>query len=290
MTLLNSIEKCSQILQNTMKAACARFDLALGVTAGIDTRILLAATKDVKDKILYFTNMHYDENYPDIRIPANLLPRLGITHHVFRNPPESDTFKESYYESTAFARPMKSTDIHCTFKNIKPGVVLVNGNVAEIGRCFYHLWPQSKTDARGLSALMSMADNPFAVKHFEEWLSDAKTACQKAGINIKDMFYWEDRMGNWAAMTFSEADIAYEIFPPFNCRSLLANILSVNPKYRKPPSYTFHKRLAEYMWPETMQEPVNPPANFQQRIKSILQRLPIGPYINYLRIRHKKNL
>ena len=60
-------------------------------------------------------------------------------------------------------------------------------------------------------------------------------------------------------MCQQEFDIAWqEIFSPYNCRLLLANMLSVKRKYRCAPNYVFHKELISNLWPEVLAEPVNP--------------------------------
>ena len=56
-----------------------------------------------------------------------------------------------------------------------------------------------------------------------------------------------------------EFDIAWrDIFTPFNCRELLVCLLSVDERYRSAPDYTVFKLLIEKMWPELMNEPINP--------------------------------
>jgi hypothetical protein len=81
---------------------------------------------------------------------------------------------------------------------------------------------------------MNSKHDSFAIKNLEEWLSDAS---KTYNINILHLFMWENREGNWQAMTQLEWDIVQEVFVPFNCRSLLTIILSLDEKYRMPPEY-----------------------------------------------------
>ena len=98
----------------------------------------------------------------------------------------------------------------------------------------------------------------IASSEFEKWLNEIKTITSKFGINILDLFYWEQRIGNWCANFGAELDIAIERFYPFNCRKLLEILLSINKKYRKYPDYTLYKELIKQLWSDTLKEPINP--------------------------------
>ena len=136
--------------------------------------------------------------------------------------------------------------------------VAVPGGVSEAARHFYvlpHYVEQIMTGEK-LAAITNMTRHPFAVKCFDEWLRDLG---ETYNLRTLDLFYWEQRAGNWLAMVQQEFDIAWqEIFSPYNCRLLLANMLSVKGKYRRPPNYLFYKELISNLWPEVLAEPINP--------------------------------
>jgi len=89
------IDRVSSLLKNTIKAATLRFDLKMGITAGCDSRKSLAATKEVKDKITYYTHTPVKGGEADIEIPSRLLPRLGLKHHAINLQPMDDEFKDT---------------------------------------------------------------------------------------------------------------------------------------------------------------------------------------------------
>ena len=64
--------------------------------------------------------------------------------------------------------------------------------------------------------------------------------------------HWEQRVGNWAAMTFNEYDIAFETLCPYNCRKYIELMLSVPFKYRTMPDYILHHEIINNLWPETL--------------------------------------
>jgi hypothetical protein len=273
-----SYNECLQnsvlLLENLIEAATNRFNLALGISAGYDSRLVLAAGKKVSDKIFYFTHIKEDSdvNMDDVSIPADLLARLNIQHHVIKIPDKMDSdFEKLSRTNVTTARTTKVFNTYALFeyfKNEKKEIVLSSGNISEIAKRNVRRLPRLPNfliNGFILSSVANMNGSRFAIKKFKDWFVSAKETL-KFGIKIFDLFYWEQRMANWAAMTFSEMDINFENFSPFNCRELLENMISLPLKYRSQPDYIFHNELIRTMWPETLQLPINPERNSFKRI------------------------
>jgi hypothetical protein len=113
-------------------------------------------------------------------------------------------------------------------------------------------------DKLALAQVAKMPEEDFALEAFDRWLSDVNQT-KVEGFDPLTLFLWEDREGNWQAMTQLEGDISREIFVPYNCRLLLANMLSVPEPYRTKPAFLLHEKLILRLWPEVLSEPFNPP-------------------------------
>ena len=72
------------------------------------------------------------------------------------------------------------------------------------------------------------------------------------------MLYWEQRLGNWAAMVFAEQDVVLEEISPFNNRLLIETLLSSPRNLRAYPDYPLYWQLISEMWPEVLGLPFNP--------------------------------
>jgi hypothetical protein len=77
-------------------------------------------------------------------------------------------------------------------------------------------------------------------------------------LNIFDMLYLEQRLGNWGALYPAEQDIAIEELSPYNCRLLIETLLSSPRELRAAPDYPLFSKLMHKMWPEVMSLPINP--------------------------------
>ncbi len=248
------------LLQGIMLAASRRFPLAFPLTAGIDSRLILAASRDIKDKLLCYTLVYYDltEQSPDIWVPSNLLKKLAIDHHVYECPKQMDPELERIYrKNVTDAHDAWSPIAQGLWNHLPPDHVCVRGTVSEIARCFF-MRPRVKPEPDSgfeIARHCGLHDSEYIVSVIDEWqtvLGDTR------GYHIMDLFYWEQRLGTWAATNYTEWDIAQDVFSPYNCRELLMTMLSAGETYRHGPEYTLYQELLKQLWPSVLSEPINP--------------------------------
>jgi len=260
--LEEGIEKTSRMLTGLMKSAANRFPLALAMSAGWDTRLILAASREISDRLWFFTLLHHPDA-PDTTVPLQLLQTLGLRHHLVKYPQHMDDGFERLYKrnvTTAHDRwGRMGQGLYCIYPENR---VCVKGNAAEITRVRFRVPPAEKVTATTLARFTSfqyaddMMRNAFVLKHWARWLSGIP---RLYNVHILDLFYWEHWGGNFAAMTQAEFDILQEVFTPYNCRSLLTTMLSVDEKYRDHDAPALYKEVILRLWPEVLSAPVNPP-------------------------------
>jgi len=263
------VVESAQLLQRLIESASHRFELALPLTAGKDTRLLLAASKPIRDKLYCFTCQYWDltRESPDIDIPSRLLTRLGLSHHVIQCPSRMDKkFAQIYQRSVATAHDAYGPIVQGLYEHYPQNKVSMKGCAMPITGSFYRLRlrrqrPASEgeaVDPHALAQVAKMPEEGFALEAFDRWLRDVDEA-KVENLDPLTLFLWEDREGNWQAMTQLEGDISREIFVPYNCRLLLANMLSVPESQRTKPTCALHHKLTVSLWPEVLSEPINPP-------------------------------
>jgi len=291
----DSVESSADCISKFITAATNRFDTALTITAGLDSRMILAGSRPVHDEMYYFTHTHgtlYMDG-PDISIPKKLLSKLGLNHTVVHHHNKPDpAFDTIYRKSNIMARSVKGVNAYTMYRHfdeIGKEFVVVNGLCGEISRMFYILPSMIRIDGKTLAALTGMNTSPTAINEYQKWLMNTQEVFDY-GYNVYDIFYWEQRVGNWAAMSFNEYDIAFESFSPLNSRRLLETMLGVDSRYRREPNYSFHRDIIKRLWPETLQLPINPTSRKKAILNSIkgsgfyqlLKALKFWPYIRFL--------
>jgi len=101
-------------------------------------------------------------------------------------------------------------------------------------------------------------ESPVIERAIREWLADTRAFARQQRISILDLFYWEQRLGNWGALGMAEMDIAIEQISPYDNGELLGLMLAAPAALRKGPRYQLFERICRVLAPETLGEPINP--------------------------------
>ena len=258
----DGVNEAIKILQGLMAAASSRFDLVLGMTAGYDSRIVLAASRKIHNKLSTVTvrQGRMPDTHQDLVVPARLLGRLGMRHDIIRALPYmSAAFSKTFKENVFLAHDHYGPDAEAILDYNGRKKVVVTGSGAEVTREPFRNRIDANKDhysAQDLATLQWMGDNQFAIQSFQQWLDEFDESHK---VHLLDLFSWEQSHGNWLAGVQMEFDIAWrDIFTPFNCRELLVCLMSVDECYRSSPDHRLFKMLIEKMWPELLNEPINP--------------------------------
>lgn len=269
-----AVEPCTASLRGTISAATARYPLSVALTAGLDSRLLLAASRDHVDELGFHTlrKTGMTSRSPDIRIPRQILGDIGLQHRVIpvRSPASgtvADTLRRTFLPCHE-----QTVDQVVALAARPPGPqgpwVTVNGNVSEVARNFY---PRTTLTPERLAGAVGMGRSRYAVDAFARWLDDAGTALATSGINGWDLFYWEQKIGGWLAGVRTEFDLAEEAVHPYNSRALLETLLGVRSTLRDGPDYPYHREMIRHLWPDLLTYPINPPdriAQLQRRYRT----------------------
>ena len=275
LSLADCLQRSSELLLRMMDSAHKRFRLAVTVTAGWDSRVALAATRDIRHDVMYFTLMYWElsPESDDIRIPSMLLRKLGLPHHVIACPSTMrDEFARIYNRNVTTAREVYGTIAQGLFNAFPEGLVMVKGVVSEVARCWYRQRVPDATSQtvtpRMLAQAVEMEENAFVLTAYNRWLADIN---RTVNVDTLDLLFWEQRMGSWQAMSQLEWDIVQDVFTPFNCRTLLTQFLSVDRKYRSPQNPILYSELMKLLWPEVLSEPINP-SKKKERVRTVIQQ------------------
>jgi hypothetical protein len=265
------VDIASNFLSGILKAAYNRYELMMAVTAGNDTRTLLAASRDLSDKIYYFINKHIymDDNHPDIKIPSAIFNKLNIPFHIHvadSSVPES--FKKIFFSNVFFASEQYLPVIYNVYYKFHSTKLNVLG-VGEIGRNFFGT-PPRKINGYFLARALKYKNSLYAVEKLQRWLDEAKHFSDLYNVDIMTLLLWEQLLGNWGVVADSESDIAIEHFDPFNSHYLYEILLSVD---KKIASKKLFREIIKKLWPELLEFPINPPRNIYLYIRNQLKKI-----------------
>ncbi|MGZ4956963.1 MAG: hypothetical protein ACXV8Q_17830 [Methylobacter sp.] len=256
-------------LKGALEAITLRYDAMMAVTAGTDSRSLLAASKDVRDRIYYFINkdMPLTDSSADIRIPKSVFEKLNIPFHVHDvDGPVDEEFKKTFLSNVFMSTDLILPTIYNVyFKHHQSKVNLLG--VGEIGRDYYGKAPRDLTGyylARSLKYKCSR----YATAQCEKWLKEARIVSESYNVDIMKLFLWEGLLANWGVVGNSESDIAIEEIDPYDSHYIYEIMLSVD-----RAQGDFFEAIIKEMWPELWEFPINPPETMMDLIKKWLINL-----------------
>jgi len=255
--------EASLILRNTIEAMSLRSTLMLPVTAGYDSRVLLAASRNVSKRVTYYIDRMgvYDVDHPDVAVSAALTRSLGLKFSVLDSADNvSFWFSWINRRSVTRARNLPKSRMIYAHHQRKTTAVNVNGNASKVCRNFFdkkHVLDQRALCAADLSRLLFHQELEYAVGALDAWRKDVGSAL-KFGYELLDMLYWEQRLGNWGSHFPAEQDIAIEEFSPFNNRRLLSLLLASPSCQRVAPDFELYRKMIQILWPEVLAAPFNP--------------------------------
>jgi len=262
-------EYAAVTLKGSMAAIRNRFHVLQTLTAGFDTRTLLAASRDfaADTEFFVFASPDEDEKWPDVSIPLRLSRRLGLFLRVVRPSAVREDFVRLCDAAGVMPQPSRlhtAQYLHDHYS--RQNVVRLAGLPSDIMKSTFYGYTRGSTTTEMLYAFSPYyRKSPFVEKQIAEWIAPASAFCREHSLQVLDLFYWEQRLGNWGALYAFEQDIAIEEFWPHGHRNMLLSVLKLDVSKRSKPDCRFHRDLVNHLWREAMLEPINP-IPFSQRL------------------------
>ncbi len=225
----NSLEYVSQksslMLKGYISAISKRNKLKMAVTGGYDSRVLFLASLNVECEYFVLRHPNMNDLHNDIFIPKRLTSYYDKDFII-----EDDNNMTEANEDTDYINDIDFPRFWLSRNKSNSDLTYINGNVSEIARNTYGYYKNAT--AKDLCFLKGNITSSFVTKQYDIWLKN-KSVFKKYGYHYLDMFYWEERMGNWQAKSKTEAHaLGRNVLSPFNSRKLLKLLLSTKRKDR----------------------------------------------------------
>lgn len=249
----------ADLLKKMMQAASFRTNLAVTLTAGWDSRLVLAACDEVKEKIDVVTLKyhHIADSHIDIQIPKHLCEKYGYMHKTLPCKSLETDFVEAY--------KVHSENAHEYWMQMTQSVrdygyedwFWTKGSCNEVSRNSSGILYDWQVNTRVLSKLYGVLPCDYSKAIIGKWLESAKVYAAETGYSVLDLFYWEHRLGSWLAECLNEADVVGETFTPFSVRAYFELIKDVPVSERISPDYRFFGEVLKASG-MSLDIPVNP--------------------------------
>ncbi|MDH3628266.1 MAG: hypothetical protein OES25_11520 [Acidobacteriota bacterium] len=243
-------------VKNNLKALAGDAQLYLSLTAGRDSRMLLACSKEIRDRISCFTFSDQLGTGPiDLELAKHICQHVDLPHETVPLASVGTALRDEYLRRIGYAgNAGKAADfLQAAGKYLDPSKIWLIGYAGEVGRSFYWLkndTKDTKIDPANLLQRMNLPSTPQFIEPMKAWITDLDSL---DFYGLLDMMYLELRMGTWAAPHLYGCAPIRGVIVPLCHRGIMEAMLKL------PVEYRWQQNLANDVirtaWPELLQIP-----------------------------------
>lgn len=247
-------------VRQTMGGFQRHFDLIVGLTAGRDSRTLLACARDFAGSLCAAT---YDygtrtrEAARDVMTAGRVAELAEVPHIVAPAPDAGLAEREEYLFRIGHAGHWgKDRDYRAALGHLKLGGVWVSGFYGEMGRGYY--WRALEKGSLGPETLLEQMKLPRTesfVGAMQQWLAGLPDLDPRS---LLDLLLLEVRGGCWAGPHLYGMAPFQAIAVPFASRRAISAMLRLPAEYRRLGRMCHD--LTMLRWPELLEVPFGGPA------------------------------
>jgi hypothetical protein len=269
-----AVSEITNELKLTLKAFSRLAPLSIAVTAGNDSRVMAAASKDVSESCYYFIDKlsSMNDSHPDLVVGARVCEVLNVYFNKHDNFESISNipleFKNSFSGSVFYSLPKRLPEVY-NYSVKLSGHINICG-VGEFGRSVYGP-SKFKVEPNYLCYKYQCANSTYANKVTTSWLNELKHHPYASQYPINTLFYIEQKLGNWGAVGNAESDLAFEEVNPFASHYLISKMIMLNSRYTRYTNNKLFLRLVSNMASELDSIPINPKHSFSSKLKTALK-------------------
>lgn len=271
-TLVEAASLGVQMINGYVASIAARHKIFVAVTAGYDSRVLFFTS--LTHQAHYYISQHVGmpHSHIDIETGRQLSDLMNVEFRVIKDLPQPpDWLETDFGESIDFPRYVNQLSFDLE------KCIYLNGNCGEVVRNYFGSFPF--LTGKDLAKMLGYPNTTLATRVCRNWLSENKELLKSMNYNVLDLFYWEEKMGNWGAKKRTETNaIGRVVYSPFNSRALFEVLLGTKRKYRDSHQSIIYDEILKRMHPESLIYPINP----SKKNRAIILLKKIGVY-NYYR-------
>lgn len=258
-------------------------DHYLSLTAGMDSRLILAAASAAGLKVEARTINYPEASKADLALPPRLAAIAGMPHKLIRRPNPPLPLSEIMSRSAAIVEHMDGATFHPVSATFAHGLddfmhdagrTMTGGQMFGLGRCVYF----RRFGNAGLGAARPSPDQvldayfthsydsyPFWNTHprarwreaMQAWL-DSLSEPRALKLDWREAFHLDQAIGGWCSGMLRLLDIHDgNYFPPANCIWILH--LLVRDPLEKKKDAVVHRDAIRLLSPALAELPTNPP-------------------------------
>ena len=225
------------------------------LTAGFDTRILLAASRRSVQDLDFFT-FGRDPLHIDCALPVELVQALDLSHDFVETRPANAAQMAEWDRAVGHCVRESNRESHPALDQLANRFIMT-GLYGENGRSRMYVSDFATINGKAVSAEMvvgrlGLPKTSEIMEPVEEWLApiaSLPTSC------ILDLAFHEIKFGTWAMAQVPAQHAVRPALLPFAQRSVQRAFMATDPRLKT--TQALFRRIGEIGWPEAMAFEVN---------------------------------
>ncbi len=282
-----AVAEIATIVKRQIAAVVAATPTYLPLTAGLDSRMLLACARGVADRLELFTRAIGDRNAAiDCDTARRIAKRFGLKHFLLPMVPSTHADLEEWMFRIAYSTSeLRGWQCATMYKRLPGGHAVLGGQAGEAARGYY--WRADDTGATAISPerLVEICACPIEAETLAVARAWLETVPAADALQTLDLFFVEQDMGGWAGIVpYAECDPGFPIFPLCH-RRVVERMLTLPAPYRRAGRMA--RDVIAREWPELLEWPINEPIGATRllfeakralhRTRQALRRIAVGP-------------
>ena len=281
--LEDTADLTAQALTGFLNAVAVEYRTGITMTAGFDSRILIAAARQVRDKVEFFTIGSAGEGL-DQDMTARISAEMGLSHRLTPIVQSSAEEKAQWDYWVGHVVRESTRNVFPTLHPLSYDVILT-GMYGETGRA--RLYRQDRetintapATAEFVLSRLTLPLVPEVVENVEHWLAPIVDLPRSA---VLDLAFNELRFGSWAMGQAPVQKAMQLAMMPFAQRSIQGAFMAMDPV--EQGTEALFNAIGARMWPEVMAYPVNKYGDYRDWTSKLTKVLHRDKLIRFTRDR-----
>jgi len=271
-----TVRNIANQLQRNIEAGLDRGKGYLGLTAGRDTRMLLACGRDLLDRLELFTlAVPNASGRLDTNIASRIARSLGLSHRVVHyEPPDRDEMWRWWWRTGHCVWGVMSR-MSRSVSQLDPLRPFLKGVGGELARPYH--WRQGDTESSTIASEDVVAQvrrlchlapqQSMLIPRARRWLDELTVSNT---LSIWSLLYNEQYNGCYSGPFEYGTAGRTETVWPFCDRKIIELLLSLPSEYRR--RMQLEPEIINFCWPELLEIPFNWPVGLQRAWSYFLRR------------------
>ena len=187
-----------------------RYKLSLPLTAGIDSRTVLSACRDIIGDIPIYTiyHDHFSNTTSDIIIPKQITSKFGLEYFILKSMKLPEDIESLYISKLGSNKNEYIARNAWTYYNSDiSSCTFLNGDIIPITKSSFG---KNLPEFLATSGYLATKTHNYSRKNkliVKRWIKDINKYSRNSGISKYDLFFWEHRCGKWMTNNLMNYDV-----------------------------------------------------------------------------------